>query len=140
MDSGASISVLNLPTYLMIAKMYNITTSDPLDSSKTLMIANQSELPIKHYITVTCHTSISKNSRHFTIPFAVADIKYNILGTPFFEEHIANINVQDFTMKFKNPHKDHSQIDSFTTLTEKNFPLFFIYLSNYFKKANFCFT
>ena len=75
----------------MIAKMYNITTSDPLDSSKTLMIANQSEVPIKHYITVTCYTSISETSRHFTIPFAVTDIKYNILRTPFFEEHIAKI-------------------------------------------------
>ena len=78
LDSGASISVLNLPTYLMIAKMYNMTSSDPLDSSKTLMIANQSEVSIKHYITVTCHTSISENSRHFTIPFAVADIKFLI--------------------------------------------------------------
>ena len=48
----------------MIAKMYNITTSDPLDSSETLMIANQSEVPIKHYITVACHTSISEKSRH----------------------------------------------------------------------------
>ena len=31
-------------------------------------------------------------------------------------------------MKFKHPHKDHSQIDSFITLKEKNFPfLSFIY-------------
>ena len=69
-----------------------------------MMIANQSEVPIKHYITVTCYTSIAENSTHFTIPFAVANIKYNILGTPFFEGYIANINVQDFTMKFENLH------------------------------------
>ena len=104
------------------------------------MIANQSEVPIKHYITVTCHTSISENSRHFTIPFAVADIKYKILGTPFFEENITNINVQDFTMKFKHPYKDQSQIDSFTTLIEKKFSFLFIYISNSFKEANFYFA
>ena len=82
LDSGASISVLQLPTYLIIAKMYDISSSDPLNSSKTLTIANESEVPIKPYETVTCYTSISESSRLFTIPFAVADIKYNILGTP----------------------------------------------------------
>ena len=85
LDSGASISVLNHPTYITIAKPLNIKQNPPHNSSKTLTVANQTEVPILHYITITLNTTIENNSRQFTIPFAVADIKYNILGTPFFE-------------------------------------------------------
>ena len=82
LDSGASISVLNHPTYITIAKLLNIKQTSPHNSSKTLTVANQTEFPILHYITITLNTTIEDNSRQFTIPFAVADIKYNILGTP----------------------------------------------------------
>ena len=106
LDSGASISVLNHPTYITIAKLLNITQTPPHNSSKTLTVANQTEVPILHYITITLNTTIEDDSRQFTIPFAVADIKYSILGTPFFEENIRNINIQDFTLQFKH----HSRV------------------------------
>ena len=96
LDSGASISVLNHPTYITFAKLLNIKQNPPYNSSKTLTVANQTEVPILHYITITLNTTIEDNFRQFTIPFAVADIKYNILGTPFFEDNIQNINKQDF--------------------------------------------
>ena len=101
LDSGASISVLNYPTYVTIAKLLNIKHTNTLNPPKTLTIANQTEVPIFYYVTILLNTSIEDNSRQFTIPFAVADIKYNILGTPSFEEYLQNINISDFTLKFK---------------------------------------
>ena len=84
MDSGASISVLNYPIYVTIAKLPNNKQTNTLNASKTLFIANQTEVPILHYVTITVNTTIEDDSRQFIIPFAVADIKYKILGTPFF--------------------------------------------------------
>ena len=52
-----------------------------------MTIANQTEVPILHYETTTLNTSVEQTSRIFIIPFAVADIKYNILGTTFYEEY-----------------------------------------------------
>ena len=98
LDSGASISVLNHPTYITIAKLLNNKQNPPHSSSKTLAVASQTEVPILHYITITLNTTIEDNSRQLTILSAVSDIKYNILGTPFFEENIQNINIQDFTI------------------------------------------
>ena len=66
-------------------------------------------------------------SRQFVIPFAVADIKYNILGTPFFEEFIQNLNIQDLTLQFKHHSKCQPSITKFTSLLSKDYP-FFSYL------------
>ena len=75
LDSGASNSVLNYPRYVTIAKLLNIKQSNTLNSSKTLTVANQTEIPILHYVTITLSTTIEDDSRQFTIPFAVADRK-----------------------------------------------------------------
>ena len=64
-----------------------------------MTVANQTEVTILHYITVTLNTKIEDDSGQFTIPLAKADLKYNILGTPF-EEYTRNINIQDFTLQF----------------------------------------
>ena len=131
LDSGASISVLNHPTYITIAKLLNIKQTSPHNSSKTLTVANQTEVPILHYITITLNTTIEDNSRQFTIPFAVADIKYNILGTPFFEENIQNINIQDFTLHFKNHSRVYPNYAKSTSLLSKDYPYFsYIYRIN----------
>ena len=131
LDSGASISVLNHPTYITIAKLLNIKQTSPHNSSETLTVANQTEVPILHYITITLNTTIEDNSRQFTIPFAVADIKYNILGTPFFEENIQNINIQDFTLHFKTHSRVYPNYAKFTSLLSKGYPYFsYIYRIN----------
>ena len=117
LDSGASISVLNYPTYITLTKLLDIRsnhTSDvgPTRNSKTLTVANQTEVPILHYANIILNTTIDENSRYFSVPFAVADIKYNILGTPFFEDNIQNINIQDFTLEFKYQSKTHQIMQS----------------------------
>ena len=53
LDSGASISVLNYPTYITLTKLLDIRpnhTSDvgPTRNSKTLTVANQTEVLILH--------------------------------------------------------------------------------------------
>ena len=88
LQSGASISVLNYPTYITLTKLLQNRpnhTSDvgPTRNSKTLTVANQTEVPILHYGKIILNTTIDENSRYFSVPFAVADIKYNILGTNY---------------------------------------------------------
>ena len=83
LDSGASISMINYPTYVTIAKLLDIKQNDTLTSSQTLTVANQADVLILEYVIITLKTTIEDDSRQFVIPFAVADIKYNNLGTPF---------------------------------------------------------
>ena len=82
LDSAASNSVLNYSTYLTIAKLLNITCNNKTNhTSKTLTVANQTEVPNVRCITTTLNTSIEQISRQFIIPFVVADINLKILGT-----------------------------------------------------------
>ena len=82
LDSGVSILVLNYPTYLTIAKLLNITCNNTTNHTlKILTAANQTVVTFLHDVT-TLVTSIEQTCRPFIIPFAVADIKYIILGTP----------------------------------------------------------
>ena len=113
LDSGASISVLNYPTYITLTKLLDIRPNHTSDTglqntSKTLTVAHPTEVPVLHYANIILNTTIDDNSRYFSVPFAVADIKYNNLGTPFFEDNIQNINIQDFTLEFKYQSKTHS--------------------------------
>ena len=94
------------------------------NSSKTVTVANQAEVPILHYVTISLNTTIEGDSRQFTIPFAVADIKYNFLGTPFFEMNIQNINIRDFTLQIKYQSTVHPYCTKFTSLLSKDYPYF----------------
>ena len=124
LDGGAPISALNYQTYVTIAKLPNNKRNNTLNLSKILTVANQTEVPILHYVTVVLNTTKEDNSRRFTILFAVADIKYNILGTPFFEEYIQNINIQDSTLQYKSQSKNHLNLAKFTTLLSTDYPYF----------------
>ena len=128
LTSGASISVSNHPTFNTIAKLLDIKQNNPHNLSKTLTVANPTEVPILHYVTITLNTTIEDDSRQFTIPFAVDDIKYNILGTPFFEENIQNENIQDFTLQFKHHSRVYRIYTKFTSLLSKDYPYIFFYL------------
>ena len=132
LDSGASISVLNYPTYLTIAKLLNITCNNEKNhTSKTLTVANPTEVPILHYLNTTSNISIEQTSRQCIISFAVADIKYNILGFPFFEENIQNINIRDFKLQFEYQSKYQPNTTKFTSLLSKDYPCFsYIYRIN----------
>ena len=136
LDSGASISVFNYPTYITLTKLLDIRPNHPSDlktqnTPKTLTVANQTEVPVLHYANIFLNTTNDDNSRSFSVPFAVADIEYNILGTPFFEDSIQNINIQDFTLEFKYQAKIHPNYTKFTTLLSKDNPYFsYIYRIN----------
>ena len=124
LDSGASLSVLNYPTYVTIANLLNIKQNITLNSSKISTVANQTEVPILHYGIINLNLTIEDDSRQFAIPFAVADIKYNILATPFFEKSIQNINIQDFTLQVKHRSTVHHNYKKFTSLLSKDYPNF----------------
>ena len=131
LDSGDSISVLNCPTYITLTKLLDIRPNHTSDigphntsTSKTLTVANQTEVPIFHYANIILNTTIDDDSHYFSVLFAVADIKYNILGTPFFEDNVQNINIQDFTLEFKYHSKTHPNYANFTTLLSKDYPYF----------------
>ena len=47
---------------------------------------------------MTCFTEVNHQNRSFNIEFAVASIKYIILGTPFFEKNIQNVDFQQNIM------------------------------------------
>ena len=136
LDSGASISVLNYPTYITLTNLLDIRPNHTSDiglphPSKTLTVANQTEVPILNYANIILNTTIEDNSRYFSVPFAVAETKYNILGTPFFEDNIQNINIQDFTLEYKYQSKTHPNYAKFTTLLSKDYPYFpYIYRIN----------
>ena len=83
-----SISVLNLPTFHVIPKQLNLNVPENIENkrTKTLTVASQTEVPIIHYISMTCFTEVNHQNRSFNIDFAVGNIKYNILGTTFFKK------------------------------------------------------
>ena len=53
---------------------------------------------------MTCFTEVNHQTRSFNIEFAGANIKYNILGAPFFKKNIQNTDFQQNIMTFKEQH------------------------------------
>ena len=102
LESGASICVLNLPTFTNLADHFLKCSkhSPHKDEFNTLTVANKTEVPILYNVIFTLHTSIHGSTRTLVIPFAVANIKYNILGTPFFEKYIKTLNIENMSLTF----------------------------------------
>ena len=140
LDSGASICVLNLPTFTILADHFlKCSTHSPYQNEfKTLTVANKSEVPILHNVTLTLHTSLNGNMRTLVIPFAVANIKYNILGTPFFEKYVKTLNIENMSLTFNTPHESRINTLPFTAHKEKDYPYFsYIYTINVKNKIYF---
>ena len=70
---------------------------------------------------MTCFTKINHQNRSFNIDFSVANIKYYILGTPFFKRHIQNIDFQQNIMTYKEQHSKLPTKTHFSTFTEKDY-------------------
>ena len=119
---------MNLPTFHVIAKQLNLNVPKNIENkrAKTLTVANQTEVPIVHYISMTCYTEVNHQNRSFNIEFAIANIKYNILGAPFFKKNIQKIDFQQNIMTYKEQHLKLPTETSFSTFTEKDF----LYISN----------
>ena len=60
----------------------------------------------------------------FVIPFAVANIKYKILGTPFFEQHVKSVDIKTMPLLFKYPPNSCYHSIPFTAHEEKEYPFF----------------
>ena len=71
---------------------------------------------------MTCFTEVNHQTRSFNIHFAVANIKYIILGTPFFKKHNQNIDFQQNSMTYKEQHPKLPTKTNFSTFTEKDYP------------------
>ena len=115
---------MNLPTFHVIAKQLNLHVPKNIENkrAKILTVANQTEVPIIHYISMTCFIEVNHQKRSFNINFAVANIKYNILGTPFFKKNFQNIDFQQTIMIYKEQHLKLPTKTHFSTFTEKDYP------------------
>ena len=71
---------------------------------------------------MTCFTEVNHQNRSFNIEFAVTNIKYNILGTPFFMKIIQNIDFQQNIMTYEAQHPKFPTKTHFSTFTEKDYP------------------
>ena len=58
---------------------------------------------------MTCFTEVNHQNRSFNIEIAVANIKYNILGTPIFKKNIQNIDFQQNILTHKEQHPNFLQ-------------------------------
>ena len=126
LDSGASICVLNLLTFTFLADHFlKCSRHSPHQNEyKTLTVANKSEVPILHNLILTLHTSLHGNTRTLVIPFAVANIQYSILGTPFFEKYVKTLNIECMSLTFNTPHESRINTLPFTAHKEKDYPFF----------------
>ena len=71
---------------------------------------------------MTCFIEVNHQNRSFNIEFAVANVKYKILGAPFFKENIQNIDFQQNIMTDKEQHPKLPTKAHFSTFTEKDYP------------------
>ena len=115
---------MNLPTFHVIAKQLNLNLPKNIENkrAKTLTVANQTEVLIIQYISMTCFTEVNNQNRSFYIEFAVANIKYIILGAPFSRKNIQNIDFQQKIMIYKEQHPKLPTKTHFSTFTEKDYP------------------
>ena len=90
------------------------------DEFKTLFIANKTEVPILYMVILTLHTSIHRSTRTLNILFAVANIKYNILGTPFLKSTLKPL----MSLTFNTPHESLVNTLPFIRHKEKDYPYF----------------
>ena len=128
LNSGASISVPNLPTYTTLAeKFLHCSAQIHPPPSKTITVASKAQVPILFNINRTCHTSINNDSHTFILPFAVANIKYNIIGTPFFEQYVKSLDIGNLTLLCKDTPNSRTHNIPFGAHKEKG-DLFFSYI------------
>ena len=71
---------------------------------------------------MTCFTEVNHQNRSFNIEFAVANIKYNIRGTPFFKKNIQKTDFQQNIMTYKEQQPKLPTKTHFSTFTEKDYP------------------
>ena len=121
---------MNLPTFHVIAKQLNLNVPKNIENkrAKTLTVANQTKVPLIHYISMTCFTEVNHQNRSFNIEFAVANTKYNILGAPFFKKKIQNMDFQQNIMTYKEQHPKLPIKTFFKHLQKRTIHIFHTYI------------
>ena len=71
---------------------------------------------------MTSFTEVNHQNRSFNIEFTVANINFNILGTPFFMKNVQSIDFQQNFMTYKEQHPKLYTKTYFSTFTEKDYP------------------
>ena len=138
MDSGACVSVLNLPTYTTLAeKFLHCSPHIHPPPSKTITVANKAQVPILFINNLTCQTSINNDSHTFIIPFVVANIIYNILGTPFFEQYVKSLDIEKLTLLFEDTSTSRTHSIPFVAHKEKDYPFFSYFYYKHLEKTIF---
>ena len=96
--------------------------------AKTLTVANQTEVSIIHYVSMTCFTEVNYQNRSFNIEFAVANTKYNILGAPFCKKDYQNIDFQQNILTFNIEQHPKLPKNTLFNIHRKRIPIYFIHL------------
>ena len=132
LDSGASIWVLNLPTFTVVADHFlKCSKTTPQNKEfRTLTVGNKVEVPLLFIVILTLHMSFHGSTRSLVIPFAVANIKYNLLGTPFLENNVRTLDIEHMSLTFNAPHESlvNTLHSSFNSAQRKRLSLFCLYL------------
>ena len=118
---------MNLPTSTILADHFLkcSRTTPQNDDFKTLTVANKAEVPILFKVTLILHTFIHGSTRTVVIPFAVANIKYNILGTPFFGRYVKTLDIEHMSLPFGTPRESRVNTIPNTAHKEKKTILIF---------------
>ena len=86
----------------------------------------KTDVPILIFVILTIHTSIHGSTRTLVIPFAVANIKYKILGNHFFEKYVKTLNIEHMSLTFNTPRESHVNTLPFTAHKGKNTDRYFL--------------
>ena len=100
---------MTLPTFHVIVKQLNRHVPKSIENkrAKTLTVANQTEVQILHYVSMTWFTEVIHQNRSFNIESALANIKY--------------IDFQQNIMTYKEQHPKLSTNTHFATFTENDY-------------------
>ena len=107
------------------------------DTSKTSTMANRTDFPIKHYLSVTCFCDNETESRVFIKFFCRSYIKPYVLGTPFLGDIFKAITFKSFSPIPSILSVIYQQLLFLIQYKKKNISLDFNYLSKRFKKKHF---
>ena len=129
-DGGASIRILNLPLFPILADHFlkcSKFTPNNIDR-KILTVANKVEFPHLFNLFLTLHTSIHGCTCTLVVP--VANINYNILGTPFFKTYVKPVKIDNMSLTVIIPHEFSVNTLPCTAHKEKGYPYFFYIYTN----------
>ena len=89
------------------------------DEFKTLTVASEANVPILFNVILPLHPTLHGGTQTLVIPFAVANVKYSFLGTPFFEQYAKRtLDNEHMSLTYKTPHEPLL----FTAHEEKDYP------------------